>query len=190
MFSSFYANLDAVEYLCASDASAQLVDGKGRSCMHYAAINDNAQLIETLFLHAKANPSPMKAAADFADSEVQIVDNTALEGNLDERYHDMEQQMNLIDTLFVEQQANEDNLADQERIPTKKQVIKGIMNYRDHMGRTPLHMAIAFNNKVAAETLLCLGANPHVKDAYGQRAIDNCYVESLRGMLEIKMANT
>ena len=51
-------------------------------------------------------------------------------------------------------------------------------------------MAIAFNNKVAAETMLHLGANPHIKDAYGQRPIDNCYVESLRSLLEIKMANT
>ena len=80
--------------------------------MHYAAINDNAQLIETLFLHAKANPSPMRAANDFAEGEVLIVDNTALEGNLDERYEDMEQQMNLIDTLFTDKQANEDNLLD------------------------------------------------------------------------------
>ncbi len=45
--------------------------------------------------------------------------------------------------------------------------MKGLMNLRDFRGRTPLHVAIAFNNKVAAETLLYLGANPHVKDAYG-----------------------
>ena len=50
-------------------------------------------------------------------------------------------------------------------------------------------MAIAFNNKVAAETLLYLGANPHVKDAYDKRPIDVCYVESLRSLLEIKMAS-
>ena len=68
--------------------------------------------------------------------------------------------------------------------------MKGLMNLRDYRGRTPLHVAIAFNNKVAAETLLYLGANPHVKDAYGQRPIDNCFVESLRSLLEIKMANT
>ena len=41
------------------------------------------------------------------------------------------------------------------------------MNLRDKMGRTPLHMAIVFNNKEAAETLMYLGANPHVEDAYG-----------------------
>ena len=57
MFSSYYGNMDAVEFLAASDAVAQIVDKKGRSCLHYAAINDNAQLIETIFLHAKANPS-------------------------------------------------------------------------------------------------------------------------------------
>ena len=64
------------------------------------------------------------------------------------------------------------------------------MNLRDLCGRTPLHMAVAFNNKIAVETLMYLGANPHIKDAYGQRPIDNCYVESIRSLLEIKMAST
>ena len=67
--------------------------------------------------------------------------------------------------------------------------MRGLMNHRDHKGRTALHMAIAMNNKVASETMLHLGANPHVKDAFGQRPIDICYVESLRSLLEIKMAN-
>ena len=64
------------------------------------------------------------------------------------------------------------------------------MNHRDHHGRTALHMAIAHNNKVTAETMLHLGANPHIEDAFGQRPIDMCKVESIRGLLEIKMANT
>lgn len=91
--------------------------------------------------------------------------------------------MDLIDSLFLE------NSEAIETLPTKKQVTKGLMNCRDHKGRTALHMAIAFNNKVAAETLLYLGANPHIKDAYNQRPIDVCYVESLRSLLEIKMAS-
>ena len=62
------------------------------------------------------------------------------------------------------------------------------MNLRDKKGRTPLHMAVAFNNKAAAECLLYLGANPHIADCYGQRPIDVCYVESLKSLLEIKMA--
>ena len=57
MFASYYGNMDAVEFLAASDAVAQIVDKRGRSSLHYAAINDNAQLIETIFLHAKANPA-------------------------------------------------------------------------------------------------------------------------------------
>lgn len=64
------------------------------------------------------------------------------------------------------------------------------MNWRDHKGRTALHLAIAFNNKVAVETMLHLGANPHVEDAFGLRPIDICYMESLRSLLEIKMAST
>ena len=64
------------------------------------------------------------------------------------------------------------------------------MNHRDKHGRTALHVAVAFNNKVAVETMLHLGANPHIADAYGQRPIDICKIESIRSLLEIKMANT
>ena len=182
MFSSYYGNLDAVEYLAASDAVAQMMDKRGRTCLHYAAMNDNAQLVETIFLHAKANPSQLRPTTDFAENTVLIFDESSL-GNLDEKYHDMENQMDLIDTLFI----NESEAI--ESVPTSKQMVKGLMNCRDKKGRTALHMAIAFNNKVTAETLLYLGANPHIKDAYGQRPIDICYVESIRSLLEIKMAS-
>ena len=71
--------------------------------------------------------------------------------------------MNLIDTLFKgDEQAS-------EQVPCQRQYCKktGIMNRRDHLGRTPLFVAVAFNNKKAVETLLYLGANPHIEDVYG-----------------------
>ena len=89
MFACYYGNLDSAEFLAASDAVAQYVDKKGRSCLHYAAINDNAQLIETLFLHFKANPNPVRPTTDFApdvptaSADREDADNL---GNLDERY--------------------------------------------------------------------------------------------------------
>ena len=55
------------------------------------------------------------------------------------------------------------------------------------MGRTALHIAVGVQNKACAETLLYLGANPHIQDCYGQRPIDICFVDSLRNLLEIKM---
>ena len=64
--------------------------------------------------------------------------------------------MDLIDSLFLE------NAEAIEAVPVSKQAVRGLMNYRDLKGRTALHMAIAFNNKVTAETLLYLGANPHI----------------------------
>lgn len=42
MFASYYGNVDSVEFLAASDAIAQIVDRKGRTCLHYAAMNDSA----------------------------------------------------------------------------------------------------------------------------------------------------
>ena len=67
--------------------------------MHYAAINDNAQLVETIFLHAKANPNPINAATTILDSTALIIDEASL-GTLDDRYQDMDKEMNLIDSLF------------------------------------------------------------------------------------------
>jgi ankyrin repeat protein len=64
------------------------------------------------------------------------------------------------------------------------------MNLRDKKGRTPLHMAVAFNNKEAAETLMHLGASPHIEDAYGQRHVDICYGDGLKALLEAKMTQT
>ena len=41
MYASFHANLDSVELLLASDAIPQVCDSKGRTPLHYAAMNDN-----------------------------------------------------------------------------------------------------------------------------------------------------
>lgn len=43
----------------------------------------------------------------------------------------------------------------------------GIINFRDHKGRTALHLAVAYNHKNAVETLLFLNANPLIEDLYG-----------------------
>ena len=57
--------------------------------MHYAALNDSANLIETIFLHAKANPFPMRETNDFVS--LPLIEETASLGTLDEKFHDMEQ---------------------------------------------------------------------------------------------------
>ena len=90
--------------------------------------------------------------------------------------------MNLIDTLFIKEEKTEQGL-----IQYCKST--GLINRRDHHGRTPLHVAVAFNNKTTVETLLNLGANPHVRDLYGQRPIDTCYAENLTNLLRVKMTN-
>jgi len=66
--------------------------------------------------------------------------------------------MALIDNIYCT------NSESKEQIPCKLQYCKptAIVNRRDFLGRTPLHVAVMFNNKQAAETLLYLGANPHI----------------------------
>ena len=50
--------------------------------------------------------------------------------------------------------------------------MRSLVNFRDRMGRTPLHIAAIWNNKAAAECLLYLKANPHIEDGAGYRALD------------------
>ena len=92
--------------------------------------------------------------------------------------------MGLLDTIFCT------GLETTEKIPCEKQYCKtnSIINRRDVKGRTPLFAAVAFNNKQAVETLLHLGANPHIEDVYGQRPSDICYVEAIKGLLDVKMS--
>lgn len=67
MFASFYGSLDAVELLTASDAIPQLLDSRNRSCLHYAALNDDTKLIETIFLMSKSDPKKMQKTDNFVE---------------------------------------------------------------------------------------------------------------------------
>ena len=89
--------------------------------------------------------------------------------------------MDLIDSLFRREDKTEET-------PIKAQYSRKYINFRDKNGRTPLHVAVALNNKTSCETLLYLGANPHIPDCYGQRPVDICYVESIKTLLDAKMA--
>ena len=131
---------------------------------------------------AKTDPKTIEQTSSF-EAEEYSDEVDELSGNVDERFPDMRAQMDLVDSLFLQPETSEE-------VPCKTQFGRGIMNLRDHKGRTPLHMAVAFSNKTSAECLLYLGANPHVTDCYGQRPIDICYVDSLKSLLEIKMATT
>ena len=50
--------------------------------------------------------------------------------------------------------------------------MKSIINFRDHMGRTALHIAAIWGNKNVCETLLYLKANPLIEDGAGKKPID------------------
>lgn len=50
--------------------------------------------------------------------------------------------------------------------------MKSILNFRDYMGRTPLHIAAIWGNKNVVETLLYLKANPLIEDGAGKKPID------------------
>ena len=53
--------------------------------------------------------------------------------------------------------------------------MKSILNFRDHKGRTPLHIAAIWGNKEACETMLYLKANCLIEDADNKKPYD--YVE-------------
>jgi len=124
-------------------------------------MNDNSKLIETVFLMAKTSSAAVEPTKSFeTDSVKSDTDDTS--GQFDERFADMPKQMELLDSLFTDKEAV-------EKLPVTQQYgkLNNIMNLRDKKGRTPLYMAIAMNNKEAAETLLNLGASPHIEDAFG-----------------------
>jgi ankyrin repeat protein len=50
--------------------------------------------------------------------------------------------------------------------------MKSLLNFRDHKGSTPLHIAAIWRNRVACETLLFLKANPLIEDGGGLKPID------------------
>jgi ankyrin repeat protein len=50
--------------------------------------------------------------------------------------------------------------------------MRSLLNFRDHKGRTALHIAAIWNNKAACETLLYLRANPLIEDGAGYRPVD------------------
>jgi ankyrin repeat protein len=56
MFCAYHSNVDGVELLAASDAKVQIIDSKGRTALHYAAMGDSNKMIQTLFMASKMNP--------------------------------------------------------------------------------------------------------------------------------------
>ena len=82
--------------------------------MHYAALNDSANLIETIDFHSKANPNPMRETNDF--TVLPQIEETARLGTLDDKFQDMEQQMDLVDSLFKKDETI-------EQVPTMRQFL-------------------------------------------------------------------
>ena len=61
--------------------------------------------------------------------------------------------------------------------------MRSLLNFRDHKGRTALHIAAIWNNKAACETLLYLKANPLIEDGAGYRPVD--YVDSSSAIADL-----
>ena len=61
--------------------------------------------------------------------------------------------------------------------------MKSLLNFRDFLGRTALHIAAIWGNKSAIETLLYLKANPLIEDGAGFRPIE--YAEQGSGIFDL-----
>jgi ankyrin repeat protein len=137
-------------------------------------------MIQTIVLTCKTNPHD---AVQPTNIEAPREEESKWSGPTDEQYANMEDRMFQIDNLFSQ------GLEEREKRPCETQYCKptSVINRRDHLGRTPLFVAVAFNNKQAVETLLYLGANPHIEDIFGQRPSDICYVDAITSLLLLKM---
>ena len=61
--------------------------------------------------------------------------------------------------------------------------MKCLLNCRDNKGRTPLHIAAIWGNKVACEALLYLKANALIEDGGNKKPID--YVDPKSALAEL-----
>ena len=68
--------------------------------MHYAALNDDTKLVETIFLIAKTDPKKMQETSDFVELPPDSDFSESQIGNVDEKFADMGDRMDLIDVLF------------------------------------------------------------------------------------------
>lgn len=112
------------------------------------------------------------------DNMAQFLTGQALaqEEKLEDKLYN---QMNKIDDMFIDKPFQKGEVLQVN--------LKSMVNFRDRLGRTALHVAVAFENKAAVETLLFLNANPLIRDSFGQRPIDLCENEVIENMLRIKM---
>ncbi|CDW79967.1 ankyrin repeat [Stylonychia lemnae] len=113
----------------------------------------------------------------------------------DEKKDTMYEEMNKIDKLYIPQselkkktpKKNDQPSEEDEFIGVPQVSLNGIINFRDLNGRTALHVAVAFNNKNAVETLLFLNANPLIEDKFGQRPVEFALDDAIRDLLQNKM---
>ena len=82
--------------------------------------------------------------------------------------------MNHSDNIFIGEPfkplgRNENNI---QKGGHEQTSMKSLVNFRDHLGRTPLHIAAIWGNKDACETLLYLKANCLIEDGAGYKPID------------------
>jgi hypothetical protein len=68
--------------------------------------------------------------------------------------------MTQVDKLFVSK-------ANYKKGEVMQVSLKSMVNFRDRLGRTALHVAVALGHKEAVETLLFLNSNPHIEDCFG-----------------------
>ena len=160
----YLANSEMVQTLGAFDElQMNVLDGRDRTCMHYAAIKGNSDIITTLVLLFKGN------GGMFFRSKV---DNTKKEERKqDEQFKNMCRGMDKSDFVHVDDEA----FAPIERVPQSghPQVsMNSLVDFRDHKGRTALHIAVIWNNKDAVECLLKFEANPNIEDGAGYRPLD------------------
>lgn len=62
VFAAYYNNLESIEILAASDATFHTVDKFGRTCLHYACMQENSKVINVIFMECKTRPQVARVA--------------------------------------------------------------------------------------------------------------------------------
>jgi ankyrin repeat protein len=178
-YACFHGNYESAALLLSAGASVSLMDWRFRTPLHYAAASDNYKLIDLLFLNGADRQveeyrDPMDKAKSIKDALNQVDTEDFLESLRRPGFTEDEAQV--IYESFYEEINPKNKEASIKAVHIKMDWIDFVkpsadafeietpklslcINFKDKLGRTPLHLAVYFGNVEVVEILMFLKAD-------------------------------
>jgi len=162
------------------------MDARFWTPLHYAAMQDNQSVIDLLFLNGAHNtPAVFLDIKDKINSVKDALNFVQPSDFIDEIWNDMtEDEADLIlgQNPYSKEPSLKSVLLRMDWIDSIKPTsdvfeieapkLVPLLNFKDKLGRTALHIAVLFGKTKIVENLMFLKADSSVKDEFGFRPID------------------